>query len=206
MIVLEVILLYLLSLCVISIIWNLLVSHEVTERPVDIYMAVKEKVNEEKEMEKKKKDMELNKNGLKTKELLINTLTEMGCQCEVEQDDDGERIFFMWQGGYFAAYTEDTDPFVHIWYYRWIEYELYDIDKFALVKQIINEANSRLESTTVYTVDEAANLFYIHTKVCFLFIPQIPQITDYLKMHMSLFFRTRYFVEMQLAKHGGSAE
>ena len=73
--------------------------------------------------------------------LFLETLTKMGCQYEIDEEDN--QVRFKWQGGNFSADAENESPFVVVWYLYWDEYELYDIDALSRVKRVINDANIR---------------------------------------------------------------
>ena len=132
-----------------------------------------------------------------TRDLFLETLTKMGCQYEI---DDEDRINFQWQGGYFSAHASNDNLFVTIWYFQWGEWELYDIDMLSRVKRIINNANITYALNVVYSINEEGGNFYIHSNKSFLFIPQIPDIQGYLQAMLGEFFTVRRYVEKELDK------
>lgn len=132
-----------------------------------------------------------------TRDLFLETLTKIGCQYEVDEDD---RICFMWQGGHFIADTTDDCPFVVVWYQFWAEYELYDIDTFSRVKRVINDTNINHNINVVYSVNEAGSTFHVHSKKHFLFVPQIPDTIEYLQAVLGQFFTVRRYMEIELDK------
>lgn len=133
----------------------------------------------------------------RSRDLLLETLTKIGCQYEFDEDD---RIRFQWQGGYFVASASNENLFVTIWYFQWGEWELYDIDMLSRVKRIINDANIYYALNVVYSINEAESCFYIHSNKNFLFIPQIPDIAGYLQAMLGEFFVVRRYVEKELDK------
>ena len=154
----------------------------------------------EKENDKNKEDNNVNKEDVKTmgtKDFLIELLTKLGCQYEIDEND---RIDFKWQGGYFTADADNESVFVIVWYFQWAEYELYDIDTISRVKRVINDANVYHNIDVVYSVNEAGSTFHVHSKKHFLLMPQIPDAEGYLQAVLGMFFQVRRFVETQIDK------
>lgn len=133
-----------------------------------------------------------------TRDLFLETLTKMGCQYEIDEEDN--QIRFMWQGGHFTADAQNDYAFVVVWYLYWDEYELYDIDSLSRVKRVINDANINYNINVIYSVNEAGSTFHVHSKKHFLFISQIPDIEGYLQSILGQFFQVRHFVDSELVK------
>lgn len=131
------------------------------------------------------------------RDLFLETLTALGCQYEVDEDD---HINFQWQGGYFSAHASNESLFVTIWYFQWGEWELYDIDMLSRVKQVINNANINYSLNVVYSLNEEGGNFYIHSSKSFVFVPQLPDIKGYLQAMLGEFFVVRRYVEKELDK------
>ena len=146
-------------------------------------------------LEKSNKAMEETKG---TRDLFLDILTKMGCQYEIDEEDN--QIRFKWQGGNFTADAGNDCPFVVVWYLYWDEYELYDIDALSRVKRVINDANIRFNVNVVYSVDEAGSTFHVHSKKSFLFIRQIPDIEEYLQSILGQIFQVRHYVDSEIAK------
>lgn len=142
--------------------------------------------------------METNVNSMMgTRDLFLDTLTKCGCQYEAKENDS---IFFRWQGGQFYADAVNDRPFVVVWFAYWEQFELYDIDSLARVKKVINNANTNYNLNVVYSTDDASKSFHLHSKKHFLFIPQIPNIEDYLQTILESFFHVRLYVETELER------
>ena len=152
-------------------------------------------------LEKSKKAMEETKG---TRDLFLETLTKMGCQYEIDEEDD--QISFMWQGGHFTADAENDSAFVVVWFLYWDEYELYDIDALSRVKRVINDANIRYSVNVVYSINEAGSTFHVHSKKHFLFISQIPDVEGYLQSILGQIFQVRHFVDSELVRLEGKEE
>jgi hypothetical protein len=53
---------------------------------------------------------------------------------------------------------------------------------------------------TVYTIDEAGSNVDVHCKSIILFIPQIPNLEDYLRLELNEFFRAHQFVGNEMTR------
>ncbi|MDE6807284.1 MAG: hypothetical protein K2I98_02335 [Prevotella sp.] len=65
---------------------------------------------------------------------------------------------------------------------------------------MINEANSMFGVSAVYSVNDANDRLSIHCTDIIPFVPQIPDIEDYLKMEMHQFFRVHRYIEIEEEK------
>lgn len=145
----------------------------------------------------KQEPMEKNKG---TRDLFLETLTKIGCQYELPEEEGDNRIFFAYQGEHFFVIATNEAKLIQIYDTHWGHVELYDIDEFARLKRAINDSNLNNNVTTVYTIDEAGSNVDVHCKFCLLFVPQIPDIEDYLRWALNEFFRAHQFVGVELAK------
>ncbi len=134
-----------------------------------------------------------------TKDFLLETLQKMNVNYEFSPDDE-TRLWLEWQGGHFAIDTANDNPFIEIWFLQWEDWELYDIDTISRVKRIINDVNIKTPITVVYSVNEAASTFSIHSKKQALFIPQIPEPEKYLQSLLSDFFLVCRYALVELDK------
>lgn len=75
----------------------------------------------------------------------------------------------------------------------------FDIDEFARVRQIVNEINLRDTLSVIYSITDSDDVA-LHIKKHFLFISQIPQLEEYLKMILNSFFRTARTLELEIEK------
>ena len=90
---------------------------------------------------KEETTMEETKGKKSTRELFMETLTEIGCQYELSEDQDDDRIFFDYQGEHFLAGVNNDSFYVHIYDTYWGHVELYDIDEFSRLRKAVNESN-----------------------------------------------------------------
>ena len=148
--------------------------------------------------ERSKKVMEQTKG---TRDLFLETLSKIGCQYELgEGEEDSDKIYFAYQGENFTASASNEGWYVHLWDTYWDHVELYDIDEFARLKKAINMSNLNCATTTVYTIDEAGSNVDVHCKSVIPFIPQIPELENYLRGELNDFFRAHQLVGNEMEK------
>lgn len=135
-----------------------------------------------------------------TRDLFLTKLTKIGCQYELGKGGNEDNIYFAYQGENFTASTNNKAWYIHIYDTHWGHVELYDIEEFARLKKIINGANLNNSVTTVYTIDEAGSNVDVHCKSTILFIPQIPNLEDYLRLELNEFFRAHQYVGNEMTK------
>ena len=145
-------------------------------------------------------NMEETKETKGTRELFMETLTAMGCQYELSDEQDDDRIFFAYQGEHFFAGFSDNGIYLHIYDAYWEHVELYDIDEFSRLRKAVNEANRICSVTTFYVIDEDSKTVDVHSKSVIPFMPQIPALADYLRVELNEFFRAHQCVGMEMAK------
>jgi len=146
--------------------------------------------------EKSKNDMEEQKG---TRDLFLEALIKIGCQYTVDDEDDG-RYYFAYQGENFAVDMSNDRMYVQLWDMFWASVELYDIDKLAQLKKVINESNLRYATTTIYTVNEAGSTVDVHCKSVIFFSPSIPDIETYLRTELGDYFHVHQFINTEMAK------
>lgn len=154
--------------------------------------------NEPQIEEKEQTMMENKEKG--ARDLLLETLTKIGCQYQVAEEENDNRIYFAYQGEHFFVEATNEAGYIHIYDTHWGHVELYDIDEFARLKKAINESNLTNSVVTIYTIDEAGNNVDVHCKSTILFIPQIPHIEAYLKTELDAFFRAHHSVGYEMTR------
>lgn len=136
-----------------------------------------------------------------TRDLFLETLSKIGCQYELgEGEEDSDKIYFAYQGENIVASASNEGWYVHLWDTYWDHVELYDIDEFARLKKAINMSNLNCATTTVYTIDEAGSNVDVHCKSVIPFIPQIPELENYLRGELNDFFRAHQLVGNEMEK------
>ena len=150
--------------------------------------------------EQKKEDKKQMENNKGTRDLFLETLTKIGCQYELAEEEGDNRIFFAYQGEHFFVNATNEGWYIHIYDTHWGHVELYDIEEFARLKKAINGSNLNNSVMTIYTIDEAGSNVDVHCKSTILFIPQIPRIEDYLRLELNEFFRAHQYVGNEMAR------
>ena len=140
------------------------------------------------------KDMEETKG---TRDLFLETLTNIGCQYSIEDDGD---INFGYQGEYFVVRANNENRYIQIYDTHWAHVELYDVDEFTRLKKAINDSNINNSVITIYTINEAGSNVDVHCKSTILFIPQIPELENYLRLELNEYFRVHQFINAEMAK------
>ena len=136
-----------------------------------------------------------------TRDLFLETLSKIGCQYELgEGEEDSDKIYFAYQGENFTASASNDGWYVHLWDTHWGHVELYDIDEFARLKKAINLSNLNCATMTVYTIDEEGSNVDVHCKSVIPFIPQIPELENYLRGELNDFFRAHQLVGNEMEK------
>ena len=139
--------------------------------------------------------------GIKgTRELFMETLTEIGCQYELSEEENDDRIFFNYQGEHFLAGVNNDSFYVHIYDTYWGHVELYDIDEFSRLRKAVNESNKTSGVTTFYDIDEAGKNVDVHSKSIIPFMPEIPNLGAFLRVELNEFFRAHQCVKLEMAK------
>lgn len=133
-----------------------------------------------------------------TQELVCEVLTKLGCQYEVEKDKGN--INFMYQGGVFTIRTSENSFWIEIYYLAWLEHDMDDIDGYADLRRIVNEANKYPNVVTVYTIDNDQNKVVLHSYVQILFVSQIPHLEIYLKGTLDGFYKNCNYVYSEFNK------
>lgn len=133
-----------------------------------------------------------------SRDCFLETLKKLGCQYEIDEED--ERIQFAFQGENFVADATNEGCYVHLWDTFWGQVELYDIDEFTRLRKAINTSNINCSTTTVYSINEAGSSVDVHSKKSILFLPQIPQVENYLRSELGDFFRAHQIVGYEMAK------
>lgn len=135
----------------------------------------------------------------RTKDLFLETLTNIGCQYQIEEDNKN-RTLFDFQGEHFFADTSDDSLYVHLYDPYWEYVELYDIDGVSRMRKAINSANLETAVTTIYVIDNVGKKLDVHSKATILFIPTIQNLELYLKTELCEFFRAHEALRTELHK------
>jgi hypothetical protein len=149
---------------------------------------------------KEETTMEETKGTKSTRELFMETLTEIGCQYELSEDQDDDRIFFDYQGEHFLAGVNNDSFYIHIYDTYWGHVELYDIDEFSRLRKAVNESNKTSGVTTFYDIDEVGKNVDVHSKSIIPFMSEMPNLGAFLRVELNEFFRAHQCVKLEMAK------
>ena len=149
---------------------------------------------------KEETTMEETKGTKSTRELFMETLTEIGCQYELSEEENDDRIFFDYQGEHFLAGVNNDSFYVHIYDTHWGHVELYDIDEFSRLRKAVNESNKTSGVTTFYDIDEVGKNVDVHSKSIIPFMSEMPNLGAFLRVELNEFFRAHQCVKLEMAK------
>lgn len=126
----------------------------------------------------------LDEEDKKPRNLLMNTLEEIGCQYSVDEDN---AIQFKYQGETFEVYASNEIPYIQIYDYAWTGIKMDNPDA-DLLKQAVNEANCHSFITTLYIMSEETNNIVLHCCTMILFTHDLSGRKKYLEAVLSAFF------------------
>ena len=133
--------------------------------------------------------------------LVLCTLRKIGCEPETEELGDLTRVFFTYQGERFTLECNDSCRFIVIYDTWWYHISVYsDVEEIADLHKVINLANQHASVTVIHTVNQEVEEIGVHSRRNILFIPQIPEIDQYLVSVLNDFFKVQRFVVTELEK------
>ncbi len=133
---------------------------------------------------------------ISTRQLALKTIENIGSTPQYTEEG---RIQFEYQGVVFLMEAVNDCMFVNLIWPWCYSFSKFDIDEFARVRQVVNETNLQDTVSVVYTISDSDDVA-IHIRKNFLFISQIPQIEEYLKLILNGFFRTAHTLELEIEK------
>lgn len=131
-----------------------------------------------------------------TRDLVMEILPKMGC--EPKETEEG-RIQFEYQGIVFLMEAVNDCLFVNLIWPWCHSFSKFDIDEFARVRQVVNDINMRGTVSVFYSISDSDDVA-VHIKKHFLFVSQIPDVVDYLKLMLDSFFRTARTLDVEIEK------
>lgn len=133
---------------------------------------------------------------ISTRQLALKAIENIGS--EPQYNEEG-RIQFEYQGVIFLIEAANDCDFVNLIWPWCYSFSKFDIDEFARVRQVINGINAYGIVSVFYGNTDSDDVA-VHIKKNFLFIEQIPNIEDYLRMMLENFFRTVRKSELEIEK------
>lgn len=134
--------------------------------------------------------------AISTRQLALSTIERIGSTPQYTEEG---RIQFEYQGVIFLMEAVNDCMFVNLIWPWCHSFSKFDIDEFARVRQVVNEVNLRDTLSVVYTISDSDDVA-LHIKKHFIFIQQIPELEEYLKMILNSFFRTSRILELEIEK------
>ena len=120
-----------------------------------------------------------------TQQLMVSTLTKIGCQPTVDEDD---RVVVTYQGEHFMMVFGGR--YAQIWDLGWANVNVNEPD-FSEIREAVNRTNFEFGPTVVMTEPDEKGTVYLHSRLGILLLPDIPEIGDYLRSSLDMFFRTK---------------
>mgnify|MGYP007069841951 CR=1 FL=1 len=134
-----------------------------------------------------------------TRDLLTDIFKKWGCQYEL--NDDGTRIYVLFQGGTFYVDADNEHVMVDIYYPAWMDCDLSDIDEFSRLRKTVNDVNIMSGGDTiVYTIDEDEEKVMLHSRRRIILLSQMPDVESYLRAMLVGFFETRQKFHEELTR------
>ena len=130
------------------------------------------------------------------KDLAYKLLKEMGC---TPQETEEGRIKFEYQGVIFLMEAVNDCAFVNLIWPWCHSFSKFDIDEFARVQKVVNDINARGLVSVFYGETDSDDVA-VHIRKNFLFVSQIPELNDYLKLILDNFFRTVRTLDVEIEK------
>ena len=120
-----------------------------------------------------------------TQQLMVSTLTQIGCQPTVNEDDT---VAVTYQGEHF--HIDFGGPYAQIWDLGWAGVNVND-PELPTIREAVNHTNFDFGPTVVMTKPDDKGNMYFHSRLGILLHPEIPEIDSYLRSNLDMFFRTK---------------
>ena len=139
---------------------------------------------------------EVSMENRETKSLAFDLL--MALDCAPKETADG-RIQFNYQGVKFFIEATNGCMFVNLLWPWCYSFSKFDVDKFARVRQVVNEINLQGVVSVFYTITDSDEVA-LHIKKNFLLIVEIPKLDTYLRIILDSFFSTTRTLDLEIEK------
>lgn len=133
---------------------------------------------------------------ISARQLALKAIENIGS--EPQYNEEG-RIQFEYQGVIFLIEAANDCDFVNLIWPWCYSFSKFDIDEFARVRQVINDINA-YGIVSVFYGNTDSDEVAVHVKKNFVFIQQIPNIENYLRMMLDSFFRTVRTLDLDIEK------
>lgn len=133
--------------------------------------------------------------------LLTQTLREM--KLDIRHDEeDGDFVMTTFQGEYFRIKVEN-EKFIEVQDLFWYEAPVEDLDNLSMIQKTINLINTtNTFCRMIYSIDEEEKKINLHTLTSLLWIPEIPDLDQYLGSTMTYMLRIKmaFYSRMEILR------
>lgn len=133
---------------------------------------------------------------ISTRQLALKAIENIGSKPEYTEEG---RIQFEYQGITFLIEATNDCAFVNLIWPWCHSFSKFDIDEYARVQKVVNDINARGVVSVFYGETDSDDVA-VHIRKNFLFVPQIPELEDYLKLILDSFFRTVRTLDVEIEK------
>ena len=133
---------------------------------------------------------------ISTRQLALKTIENIGSKPEYTEEG---RIQFDYQGITFLIEATNDCAFVNLIWPWCHSFSKFDIDEYARVQKVVNDINARGVVSVFYGETDSDDVA-VHIKKHFLFVPQVPDLEEYLKLVLDSFFRTVRTLDVEIEK------
>lgn len=137
----------------------------------------------------------INEEDNQTRDLLIKTLEDIGCQYEI---DDNNCIVFKYQGEEFNIDASNDNLIIWIYNIAWGSIKI-DDPNVDYLKLAINKSNENCAVTSLYTIDKEQKVLNVHCRISIYFAYNIPNRDGYLRSFLDSFFHAHQQVREEFA-------
>lgn len=133
--------------------------------------------------------------------LVLTTLRKIGCEPQVEPQDNFSYVYFTFQGEKYTIECSDDCFFINIYDTWWYSISIYsDVEEIANLHKVINQANKHVNCTLLYTTNNEIEEIGVHSRKNLLFIKEITELDKYLVGVLNGFFKAQKLVLTELEK------
>ena len=133
--------------------------------------------------------------------LVLTTLRKIGCEPQVEPQDNFNYVYFTFQGEKYTIECSDDCFFINIYDTWWYSITIYsDVEEIANLHKVINQANQHVNCTLLYTTNNEIEEIGVHSRKNLLFIKEISELDKYLVGVLNGFFKAQKLVLTELEK------
>ena len=133
--------------------------------------------------------------------LVLTTLRKIGCEPQVEPQENFNYVYFTFQGEKYTIECSDDCFFINIYDTWWYSISIYsDVEEIANLHKVINQANQHVNCTLLYTTNNEIEEIGVHSRKNMLFIKEISELDKYLMGVLNGFFKAQKLVLTELEK------